>query len=589
MIGIETRRRPHVAVTWAPLALAAVGWLLLAVATRQITEAAPITGYEPSLYEVFPISVFAELVLAVLAFGLAAVPGSTSLPGSLARFSALIGIAAVAAIQFYAPWLRGYEVFSRGDLQNHLAAVSEMTSTGLLQQNDFYPGARVVATIVKLATGLETPAVFAVGRFVMTLTFMAGSALLARVILRTSRWDGLVAAVAGIPIAGAYAPGFVPAEFSIALSPALVALIVLSARRRAPAFVMVMLAVGIVVSHPLVAAIDVLFVGAWGAIAALARHLQPARSIPGPRMGSSLLILAALFAWLMPLAVFRHELLAVRDVLVGEGSISTFVNALGLASRAGFGILDSARLALSTNAGIALIYVVAFPLLIAAILRRSRRVSLPGVSAIVVLLLSLAMLTGVAAVGFGGLDLFRFVLMSIFVAPVSLAVAAALVLRDRAVLAAPAAAGIFAVSLPFLWSSPMLFAPSDHIPPSEKAGIAWLGGRAERDSLPVAYLLSVRRIAGTIYPDVADERRLPLVRAVAMPDHFDTTRLSAAIAEKGHILVPISEMERVTYTELWGAADRFNSADFQQLEMDSRVSKPFADSHVDIYLLETSR
>jgi hypothetical protein len=566
------------------MAAAAGGWVLLCASILAIRNTSAVTGYEPDIYTVLPGASLVALIAAVGCFCVAVGADRSTFVGRLAVTSGLTGIVLVAATLFYAPWLRGYQYYGRGDLATHLGVIQTIATSGNVSQQDFYPAARVVGAIIEMATGLGPAATLLIGRIAMTVVFIAGSVSLARIVLGTKRWDVIVATAAAIPIAGSYAPGIVPAEFAAALSPAFVACVVLTARGQAPGLVVVALAICMAISHPLIALVDIFVLTLWVALSAiLARSDRASPDQATPRLTSVALVGVVFLAWITPFAVFRNQLLQVRDVVAGEATTSTLARMLDLAARAGFGLIDSARLAVEANIGVLLVLLFAFPAGVAVLLRRRPWPgSRAGVAAIVVLVLTLSGLTLVTAFGLSQLDLFRFVQIAGMVVPVCLGIAAAVFTTGHPRRALAGIVGIFAVSVPFLAASPTLYVPSVHVPPNEVAGILWAAHTSQDGSVPMGYVASAKQVLGYVAPDPIDPLRDPILSAIRIPDHFSAPLKAGA---SGRLLVPVSDMERYAYGTLWASAGRFTISDFARLDADPTVSKPYAASRIDVYLI----
>lgn len=576
--------RPTDSAWWLTLGAAGAGWTLLCGSILAIGSTSTITQYEPDLYTVLPAGSILALIAAVGCFCVAIGADRSRSIGRIGVVSGLTGIVLVAATVFYAPWLRGYEYFSRGDLASHLGTILTIAESGSVSQQDFYPAARLVGGILEMATGLGPAATFLIGRIAMTLVFMAGSVALARIVLGTKRWDVLVAAAAAIPIAGSYAPSFLPAAFAVALSPALIVSLVLMDRSQPGRLVGVVLTICVAISHPLIAMIDIVILALWIALSDIAERRGQSTDAAAPRFTSAGLIAVAFLAWITPFAVFRNQLVQVRDAVTGEGTGSTLTRMLDLAGRAGFGIIDSARLAIETNIGVIIVLAIAFP---AAVSVLARRRSWPGsrtaVATIVMLLVTLAGLTLVAAVGLSQLDLFRFVQIAGIVLPVCVGIAAAVLSAARPRLALAGLVGLFAVSFPFVHPSPNLFMPSDHVPPNEVAGVLWVAQASLSGDVPVGYLASAKFVIPYGAPAAEDPLRVPILSAIRMPDHLVTSTAGSEFG--GRFLVPVSDMERYAFESLWASAGRFTSSDFNELDADPRVSKPYAGSRIDVYLV----
>jgi hypothetical protein len=560
---------------------------LLFAACLAIRAAPEILAYEPDLFAALPLGGLLCIIAAVGCFAVVLLFDRN--PGfSATAASALTGITMAAAVVYYAPWLRGYELYGRADLATHLATTDLIAQSGLPSSNDFYPVARVVAATLGMTTSLRPEQVFLFGRVVMTIVFMAGSVILARISLGTSRWDATVAAAAAIPIAGAYTPSLVPAEFAVAMSPALVSSVVLAGRGQGSNTVAAALIVCTAMAHPLVATIDIILLGAWAILASARRRLKPQALEFAPRATSVALLGCVLVAWITPFAVFRNQLVEVRDVMTGASAESTFARMLGLADRAGFGVFESIRLAVLSNLGVLIILAVAFPVAVSVLVRRR---AWPGsrvaVGAIAAILIVLGALTLVAGLGLSQLDPFRFIQIATIVTPVCVGLVAVVLVRREMTRAAVGIAALFAVSVPLSAPSPALFAPSMHVRPGEVTGIRWAARASTVAVVPMGYLLSAKPLIAYVAPDPRDNLRGPILSAIRIPDHLTSELAAPTISSR--LLLPVSDFERFAYGVLWASAERFTMADFVRLDSDDTISKPFAGSAIDIYLLDTER
>jgi hypothetical protein len=512
-------------------------------------------------------------------------------PSRAVKAQAVGGLVLVSLVLHAVPHARGYEFFGRGDNATYLGILHSMLASGQLIPDDFYPGASLIAYQVVAIAGIPIGWMDVVGRLIPMAAYGLGSVVLLRSLLGTRQWDAFAITAAVIPVAGAYTPETTPVGLSVALTPLAVATLLpdvgaTALGRRARTVLLVSFAF----IHPLGCLILL-------AIAVLVRLVD--RS-PSGRVGAvgerrdrstgGLLLAVSLAAWITPSVLFERQLSALRDAIVTGIFQSPGEFAVGLAGRARLEALEFVTLPLATNIGVVSGAVLGVSACVWALTVQRERWSERSRRIIILLGIEVGLATAflVSLVAPVHLDIFRFVHFNAIIIPVLLAATAAVVGARRSGLASALVIGVGLVSIPFLYSSPLIRQPTEYVPSAEIHGVRWLLAHNEgAEALPVTTLHSLTRDVDLAVGRAERARRSEVANPLPIPDHFGAdARGGINIGNDRPTVLTVSRYDVDTYTGVWGSAERFNERDFVRLGESDGVSRVYTNDAIDIYVVD---
>ena len=133
------------------VALLGVGALLGAVAIALAVP--PANRYELSIYDAYPEVYWILVVLAIFAGSLVIV-GSAGISGNRSWIYGLGIVLLTNAMLLLLPYIRGYQMFGRGDALSHIGFVRDILSGGGIEAN-IYPPLHLLVIAISGATGTQ--------------------------------------------------------------------------------------------------------------------------------------------------------------------------------------------------------------------------------------------------------------------------------------------------------------------------------------------------------------------------------------------------------------------------------------------------
>lgn len=303
-----------------PTVFKAVGFLglffLLAV-VMMINIVPPASGYEISLYGVYPWYFWTALILTIFS-GQIIILGS-AVYGDENDRSWAFGVTLILlsnSVLLSMPYIRGYPIYGRGDVLTHLGFVRDTAEIGIA--GNIYPLLHISVQSLSHATGLPTSAVINFFPIIMSFVFFGGLTYL--VISLFKREHGLFClAFITIPFVGGAHSTAVPFSLSVLFVPFVLYLLFKEQQTNAisirVAFVLAL--VGLVLYHPLTAIMLMIAFGMYVTI----KRTDPFRTEwPGPTMVASLTTVI-FAAWYLRFTgiVRRFEIVTERILGSSEG------------------------------------------------------------------------------------------------------------------------------------------------------------------------------------------------------------------------------------------------------------------------------
>jgi hypothetical protein len=186
------------------------------------------------------------------------------------------------------------------------------------------------------------------------------------------------------------------------------------------------------------------------------------------------------------------------------------------------------------------------------------------------------------------LDLFRFLHFVAIIAPVLLAavVVAAGVRLYKASVACVIGVGV--LSIPFMFPSPWIKAPTDLVPTAEVVGVRWLlASNDGHEASPVVSLLGVQTDVDLVIGNSARKQREEIVNPIPVPDHFGFDAKGAIhLGNRELTVLAVSSREVSAYTGMWSTANRINQEDILRLSVDARAARIYTNQAIDFYLVQ---
>jgi hypothetical protein len=176
--------------------VAAIGSCCLAICVGIVAFTPPASGWESSLYNAFPISVWALLSLALICGIMVLIREALTSQQSRWWIAGLLLVISVNSIFLSLPVFRGYATYGRADTLTHIGWIEDILNTGHAADSDFYPVTHILGASLAQVTDLSTGAVVTVLSVLFSCLYVSGMYLLGRAITRSPRGGLLLAALA---------------------------------------------------------------------------------------------------------------------------------------------------------------------------------------------------------------------------------------------------------------------------------------------------------------------------------------------------------------------------------------------------------
>ena len=213
----------------------------------------PATGYEGSIYAVYPTSLWALFLLGLSAAILLVV--RSAVVGGRDWIYGVAFICSLYALFHLLPLFRGWAMYGRGsaDALAHLGTAKQISETGTIPAYDWYPAVHVLIAGLDMF-GVRLEAVTSVLSAFFTPLYILSMYLLGRTILG-NRKAGIAVLVWSVPLFyREYHHSLHPAIFSFLLLPVVVALLVgayNSDRRRSHIALLAVFSLTLLLFHPI--------------------------------------------------------------------------------------------------------------------------------------------------------------------------------------------------------------------------------------------------------------------------------------------------------------------------------------------------
>jgi hypothetical protein len=581
--------------------LALAGVVLLVLAVQVLLALPPATGYEGSIYSVYPWYFWVAVVGAILAGQLvvlrtALADGHRPLDLSVGLLLVALPVLALSLV----PYVRGYPIYGRADVLTHVGFVRDLPESGV--NESIYPPMHLQVQSLATATGTGPNAVINLLPAAFTVAYLGGLYLLVGQLFDDGRRARFAAGVALFPAMGVVHVHAVPYTLSLLLVPLLLFLLIAEQRTRATA-VRVMLPValvGVLFYHPLTA----VFVLCTGVVYLAIKRVRGIDH-PGPAPTTVASLSVVVFGgWYLNfpgiVARFRR---VVRNVLYPGDSESPLEATTGTVARTSPDIADLLRIAAVKYGADLLVFGFAMAFLAVAAVAWWRDGPRPN---------AFVLLAGGIAAAFAGTTVLFFVFDFVggFGRPLAygrifaLPLAGALWYRLRTGPDRPAVRTVAAVSLALIllvmtglttasvFTSPIVAEGNEQVTAMELDGTEWTFAHRNESLLVDEFGIDQYRFehvhAGfrNGSSTVRDEGTVP-------PDHFNySTHETLGDSYEADRYLLLTRKGRLTYLtrfpdyrRLW----RFYPREFERLQRDRTVARIYANGEYDAYHIEGTR
>ncbi len=370
-----------------------------------VVRTGPATGYELSIYSVYPGYFWAALIVSILLGVLLIVwSGTRAQEMTWYWLLGLVPILLTYVILLGLPMIRGYVLYGRGnnDILSHIGWSRTIVDTGQIASNDFYPVVHIlISALDYIGLSLEQAAMFLAIFF--SLAFIIFMLFLARAISPCKGPLFFILAFS-IPLLLSYFHLSVhPSILSIFMIPLLLGCYHLKGASESPlafTFLALLLTLLIVFFHPVTALIAFVIFAVFGITNLLVRRIgrdNALTSEPNVRL-FILLIILGLFTWLNPFEGLDWKMKAVFEGLFGASTgIASYYG--GLAEQANLSLVEVGEIALNQYGQVLVYFIAAYIalVLVAGLVfkRKARRYEVYyGVQVLAAGLFSVAMIVG---------------------------------------------------------------------------------------------------------------------------------------------------------------------------------------------------
>jgi len=583
-----------------------VGFLLIAAALLVLIQN-PSQGYELSIYEATP-AVFWWLLVAAIVTGITIVVYEV-IRGNHEKsnlWKVGLGIVVLANLVIVLlPALKGFVFAGNQDHLSHLGIIKDILATSSMGTNNIYPVTHILLAQFSMLSSIQPEqiiAVFGAFNYLLSVVF---TYLWCKEILPT-RVAVLAALAAGVLLVY-YHTRVIPFGFASTLLPLALYLYFKLAKRQTASirFILILLAIMLVFTHPITAFVFVFIIGAFEIIKLrLSKKALKEKMIHSSNqiisLGLPILTFSMLFVWLWQnrsfwrgsingmFQWFQGELLG-RDV----ASVSLVGTGFEGIAKLGLDAFETLKLLFIGWGDILIIFLLAF---IATLYIVRKKTDLQHENKN-----SLIMITWVfwAVAILGIISYFRAItildsgriLYYIFpLLPPLIGLALFYIFRRYALpkvtFTISAVAIISVISIFNLYQSPLMYQRGIQVSHGELSGITWFIETTDSEIEYVSIEIFVTRhytsalfgqtsSIGLSYPTRSEEW---------IGDHFyydQRPRYGESFSEDRYLVQ--TEYDRLLYTELWPQIGRFSYDDFAKLEQDPSVDKLYANGEVDIF------
>jgi hypothetical protein len=589
--------------TWL-LAAATLCFILIAVANA-IAFLNPSAGYEISLYESTPQSVWILLMAAAAVAIILIVHEAVTAQYAKRPFFVipLLMLVLVRVSLLYIPFIRGYYAFG-GDHASHIGTIRDILLFGAFSDRNVYPALHMFAGSLSLVTGLPVEFISNHANGVISVFYVIALFLLAKEVFPEGGVKMFVLAAIGAVFNSNYHVYLMPNGWAFLFLP-FVLYVFFRAQKSGDfkALFLVILALYPFL-HPLgsvVLLLLLLFIG----LARIVFHYTTHRSINLPAISHNLMAREFLFLFVifLPwLLTFQQFYANIQGFFLSIFTAGETLDRIGLlaarAEQANVGGLELMGLVMRTI-GHNIIYlaltIIGAVILIALFRRHGQKyfsaMLLLGMVASFGLVYALYLFNVMPSLE--SIDASRILPLTLMLTPLFVGFTLYHGVKRWGRAMVPVVVAILLVTMIFstysLHESPMILRPNPQMTESNIGTAGWLAEYKDTGIFIAEIISPIYRYAdagvGTTLSRNTFRRRY-----AETPDHFNYT-VSARLGEsfeRGNYLV-IPKFDKELYTKVWSVVDRYNDADFQQLGRDISVDKLYMNGEDGIWLIHGTR
>lgn len=578
--------------------VALVGVIFLIGAVVVVISIPPATGYELSLYDVYPWY-FWGLVTGAAVAGAFVIFGSVQTQKDRSWVLGLATMLLTSALVLLMPQVRGYMMYGRADQMSHVGFVLDIVSTGGFISN-IYPSTHLLILAVADATGTEPSSIAMVVPVIFSGVYFGGMFyLIVRLFRSRARiLFGLPFVV--LPVLREAHTSFRPFDLSLMLIPLLLYTFVKSQRHPTPSnrTALVIILISLLLYHPLTA----LFVIGIFLIYSVARYT----TLPDGEQATPTTIFslsAAVFvAWYTNFAGIIIRFNGIYQTLFGQETGATLIGTYtGTVEETSPALIDLIRVATFKYGIEFALFALGFIFIVVSlILMRKDKAEMSSY---------LKMLAAtMAGLSIAGVAVLTLPLIIEPIRPWQIAKMCAVILIGQLFYLlwekiswnefSVDLADVFQVSLSVImvfvvvlltlsvYPSPLGSGTNNQVTEMEIEGSKWMTENGRTAGAYTQFGINYRRFYEYQNGVISASNRLKRVR---LPAHFNYTSYShlghsfmnetyLTITQKGRVLYPGVHPK---YPENW----KFTPEDFQQLERDSTVARVYTSGDYDQYLI----
>jgi len=576
--------------------LAAVGFALALACTVILATTPAATGYEPSIYEVYPWYFWALAGLALLVGNVVIIRSART--GTNDWLFGLVLVLTVVGLLVFLPYFRGYVMFGRADALSHVGFIRDIQRTGQVSTGNIYPNLHLLVLSLAYATGVESPIVLmgvaGIGSLFSIVSFVA---LVSAVF---DRRRALLAVPFAIVLVGVQS---VPYVFSILLVPFVLYLFVMERRTRA---VHVRAALGVtlfalVIYHPITTLFLLLVFGVYSVARTLhARDVLASTeelSRPVGTVPFSQLVVAVFAVWYLdfPKIVdrFRTVVVTLADPGGSGSSAATYSDTVAQYSPS---VVDLVRISTLRYGATAILLALggcyALAVVVGALRSRTSgtvfRSTFVGALGLFTALSVLFFLVDLI-VGFGRPLVYAELFGALLAGASIYFLAERTGYRSGAYgLLYVAVALLLVTSTLGLYTSPMTVGQSEQVTDAEIQGSAWYIENRDRQDDLTEFGVETHRFRDAVFGrETYSDAQVVTSDTDRIPRHFGYTgnaTLGASYEDDKYLVLTAAgrnfyEQVYPGYEEFW----KYEQSDFERLPRDPTVSSVYDNGEYDVY------
>jgi|GEM_PF-1761819 hypothetical protein len=196
-----------------------VGFISISVVLFIISVTPPAPGYEMYIAKAYPPYFWFFIILAISCGMFILIRQSFSNKRSNWWIGGLTLIILANLIIYFLPVCRGYALYGRGDVVNHLGIVKDILFTGNFSEDNYYPISHILTTILTYILNIDPKLAITISPAIFYILYIIGIYLLATVVSNHQGQVLLITAFAGVLLFTYYGSMFLPTHFSLSIIP----------------------------------------------------------------------------------------------------------------------------------------------------------------------------------------------------------------------------------------------------------------------------------------------------------------------------------------------------------------------------------